>query len=203
MLSYPIEAAIKSGLFESVIVSTEDKEIAEVSLSVGAQVFERPARLAEDRSTVVQVCLNVLETLYDKKSLPDYFCCIYATALLITKDDLMKSFEYLHKYQADFVMGVTEYDLHPGLALEEKDGYLHPKWPEFFNLQSQFQPRLVASNGTIYWASIPVFLETKSFYGKKLKGYLMTRTSAVDIDTPDDFRIAKIIASEVLSDRSS
>ena len=131
ILSYPITAAQESALFDAVIVSTDDEEIAESARSTNARVVERSTELAHDRATVVQVCLDVLEVLRHENQLPDYFCCIYATALFITPDDLRRSFRLLQgKPAADFVMGVSEYNLHPVQALVEKDGYLTPMWPE-------------------------------------------------------------------------
>jgi len=204
MLSYPIEAALKSGLFESVIVSTEDKKIAEKADSAGAEVFDRPIELARDRATVVQVCQNVIKTIISGGQKPDYFCCIYATAIFITPDDLKSSLNLLRvKPYSDFVMGVSEYNLQPVQALIERDGYLKMMWPEYHAVQSQNHPHLVASNGTFYWARISSFMKNKSFYGKKLKGYIIPRMRAVDIDTMEDYRFAKILASQLLLQNST
>jgi pseudaminic acid cytidylyltransferase len=199
ILSYPIKAALESGLFDSVIVSTDDEEIAQSARSATARVMERSKELAQDRVTVVQVCLDVLEALRNENQLPNYICCIYATALFITPDDLRRSFQLLQrKPKADFVMGVSQYNLHPVQALVEKDGYLTPMWPEYIHLQSQFQPHLVASNGSLYWAQVSAFQEVKSFYGRKLKGYVIPKIRAVDIDTQGDFKIAEILAPHIL-----
>ena len=71
-------------------------------------------------------------------------------------------------------------------------------WPEYHATQGQFQPRLVASNGTIYWARVAAFQGEKSFYGKKLKGYLIPKIRSVDIDTPEDLVIAQMYAPHLL-----
>jgi len=204
MLNYTIEAALKSGLFDSVIVSTEDKEIAEKADSAGAEVFDRPIELSIDRATVVQVCQDVIETIISGGQESDYFCCIYATAIFITPDDLKDSFNLLNiEPCSDFVMGVSEYNLQPVQALVEKDGYLEMMWPEYHAIQSQYHPHLVASNGTFYWARISNFIENKSFYGKKLKGYIIPRMRAVDIDTMEDYRFAEILAGQLLLQNST
>lgn len=200
MLSYPVTAALKSGVFDAVTVSTEDEEIAKVAHSVGARVIKRPGELAGDRATVVEVCLHALDRLREENRLPDYFCCIYATALFVRPDDLRKSFRLLqNEPEADFVMGVSQYNLQPVQALVEKDGYLTPMWPQYVGVQSQFQPHLVASNGTLYWARVSVFMEAKSFYGRKLRGYFIPKSRAVDIDTLDDLRLAEILSPHILS----
>ena len=199
ILSYPIKAALESKLFDSIIVSTEDEEIAVAARAFGAKVIERPFELAGDRATVVEVCLHVLEVLELQNQLPKYFCCIYATALFIQSEHLQESFRLLQaEPQTDFVMGVSEYNLYPVQALIKIDGYLQPMWPEYHASQGQFHPQLVASNGTLYWARVPAFQDAKSFYGKKLKGYMIPKIRSVDIDTPEDFTIAQIHASYLL-----
>ena len=199
ILSYPIAAAKKSGLFDSIIVSTEDREIREAAIGAGATVLRRPNNLARDRATVVQVCLHVLQSLKKANALHEDFCCIYPTAIFLLPEDLRRSFSLMDEEpKADFVMGVSEFNLQPVQALIEKEGFLRTMWPEFRGVQSQFQPRLVASNGTFYWARTEVFLRAKTFYGKRLKGFLIPRIRAVDLDTPEDLQIVEIIAPHVL-----
>lgn len=200
LLAYPISAALRCRLFDQVLVSTEDGEIAEAARSAGAQVIERPKELAEDTATVANVCLHILEALKHENVLPEYFCCIYPTAVFLTPKDLLESFRILQgEHGAEFVMGVSEYNLQPVQALVEKDGYLSPMWPEYHGIQSQFQPQLLASNGTLYWARVSAFLRTKSFYGKRLKGYVVPKIRAIDIDTKEDFRITEILAPHIVS----
>ena len=199
ILSYPIKAALESKLFNSVIVSTEDAEIARTARMSGAQVIQRPAQLARDRATVVEVCLHVLEVLENENRRPDFFCCIYATALFINPDDLRQSYCLLDaEPKSDFVMGVSEYNLYPAQALIVNGSYLMPMWPEYYGTQGQFQPHLVASNGTLYWARVGAFRDGRSFYGKRLKGYYISKARSVDIDTPEDLKIARIYAAHLL-----
>lgn len=192
VIAYPIRAAKNSGLFDDVVVSTEDDEIAEIGASQGATIIARPDELARDQSTVVEVCSQVL-------NLPEYrgmerFCCIYATALFVTAQDISNALEVMDdEPAADYVMGVSEYNYPPVQALKQNGGYLQYMWPEYRGKQSQEYPELVVSNGTIYWANRNAFMEEQSFYGRRLKGY---RLPAVDIDTPADYKEAKRIAEE-------
>lgn len=203
MLAYPIKNALESRLFDRVIVSTEDKEIREVASESGAEVMHRPESLAGDRSRVVQVCKHVLDVLKEQGTCPEFFCCIYATAILITSQDLKDSFQLFYEEPIpDVVMGVTEFNLPPVQALEGKDGFLTPKWPEYLSLQSQFHPHLVASNGTLYWARTSSFEQNPSFYCQKLKGYTIPRIRAIDLDTPEDLEFALIVAEKTLSKRT-
>lgn len=194
MLTYPIETAIRSELFDQVIVSTEDDEIAVIAKGAGARVMKRPEELAQDRRSVKEVCLQVLDELNREGLQPDFFCCIYATAVFLTMQDLIDSYSLISVVPAsDVVMGVSEFNLQPVQALVEVDGFLKPQWPEYEGVQSQFQPRLVASNGTLYWTRVCTFRQTKSFYGGKVRGYEMPWIKAIDIDTPADLEIATLI----------
>lgn len=193
MLSYPIKCALASRMFDRVIVSTEDEEIEKAGLDAGAEVMRRPQELAQDRSTVVQVCKHVLDEL---DRLPEFFCCLYATAIFLTPEDIKNSFElFFSDPKPDVVMGVSEFNLHPVQALEENNGYLSPKWPEYLGIQSQFQPRLVASNGTLYWVQTSYFGKNPNLYCDKLKGYLLPKFQAIDIDTQEDLNFARNMAS--------
>jgi CMP-N-acetylneuraminic acid synthetase len=189
MLAHPIRAARDSGLFDRILVSTEDAEIAAIARAHGAEVIERPAEIAQDRSTVVQVCLHALECYPAIERL----CCLYATAILLRPDSLISSHALLDETpEADFVMGVTEYEHPPVQALKADDqGYLAYMWPEWRGVQSQFQPHLVVSNGSLYWARAAALKAEKTFYGRRLKGYLVPPEQVADIDTPDDLERAR------------
>lgn len=194
-LFYPIQAALKTGLFDQVIVSTEDDQIKQTAEECGAVVLERPYELAGDRASVVQVCGDVLERLDGRGIRPAHFCCIYATAIFITPMDLQKSFLIMEEFSGDSVMGVSKFNLQPVQALETKEGgCLNPKWPDYNRLQSQLHPKLVASNGTFYWAETTSFLTNKTFYTDKLRGYEIPWLRAIDLDTTEDYENARLLA---------
>lgn len=184
MLAHPILAAHESGLFEHIYVSTEDAEIAKIANQYGAEVIGRPLQIAEDRSTVVEVCIHALESKPDI----DLICCLYATAVLLTKETLIAASKLLSDApEADFVMGVSEYEHPPVQALKPDDnGYLAYQWPEWRGIQSQFHPHLVVSNGTFYWARRHALMEEKTFYGHRLKGFIVPYEQVSDVDTRED-----------------
>jgi pseudaminic acid cytidylyltransferase len=185
VLAYPIDAALATGMFDEIYVSTEDQEIARVALCLGAKVIDRPPEISGDRSTVAQVCLHALETL----SGVDIFCCIYATAVFLKPSTILESHKLLyHKAGADFVMGVSKYEYSPVQALKENEhGFLSYMWPNWQGIQSQFYPHLVVSNGTFYWGRREAFLKEKTFYGNRLRGFIVPSCQVSDIDTPKDF----------------
>lgn len=184
MLAHPIMVARATGLFDQIYVSTEDAEIGEIAKRYGAEVIERPVQIAQDRSTVVQVCLHALETHPEI----DLICCIYATAVLLEPETITAAHKLLGgESEADFVMGVSEYEHPPVQALKADDnGYLSYMWPEWRGIQSQFHPHLVVSNGTFYWARRPALLEEKTFYGRRLRGATVPSEQVSDIDTLED-----------------
>jgi CMP-N-acetylneuraminic acid synthetase len=195
MLHYPVKAALDSGCFDRVIVSSEDDEIRDIAMGAGGQVMDRPDHLAQDRSTVAQVCLDILARLAEQGTKPDWFCCIYATAIFITPEDLCSSFAVVEKNtRANCVMGVSDFNLQPLQSMEkDENGFLKPRWRECM-LQSQFHPDLVAGNGTICWCRTECFLEQKSFYTDKMVGYKIPWIRAIDLDTHEDYDIACRIA---------
>ena len=184
LIAHAINTAKSSGLFDHVFVSTEDVEIANVARKYGAEVIERPAEIAQDRSTVVQVCLHALETVPNVQIL----CCIYATTVFLKSSTLLSSYQQLMKNpDADFVMGVSEYDHHPVQALKaDAHGNLSYMWSEWRGIQSQEYPRLLVSNGTFYWARREALMREKTFYGQRLRGFVVPPEQVSDIDTRHD-----------------
>ncbi len=189
MLFYPVQAALESALFDQVIVSTEDPDIGLAALQAGARVMDRPAALAGDGTGVADVCRQVLETLADEGVRPVRFCCVYATAVFITPEDLRASLQIMERFpETDVVMGVSRFNLNPSQALiVSSDGRLMPQWPDDCVRQSQGHPRRVASNGTLYWADTRYFLKSRTFYADILRGWEIPRLRAPDLNTPEDY----------------
>ena len=195
-LFYPVQAALKAKLFDHIIVSTEDDEIALKALQSGAKVMKRAKKLAGDKANIVQVCTDVLEKLHDEGIKPDKFCCIYATAVFITHKDLQQSFAVMKTFSdTKVVLGVSDFNLQPVQALEDRgDGILAPKWKDLNRLQSQQQPKLCASNGTLCWADTGCFLKNATFYVKQLRGYTIPWIRAIDLDTLEDYKNVELLA---------
>jgi pseudaminic acid cytidylyltransferase len=198
-LSYPIKAALNSELFDSVVVSTEDSEIKDIALDSGASVCDRSVTLAQDRSTVAEVCLD---TIKQQAQEPNMFCCIYATAVLLSDRTLIDSFHHFNgDPQANYLMGVSRFNFPPVQALRsDDDGCLSYLWPEFVGVQSQFFPNLLVSNGTFVWTTTGKFQKEKTFYGSRLKGFVVPEHEVIDIDTQEDFEVAKRMMRSQSSD---
>ncbi|MEM9269011.1 MAG: acylneuraminate cytidylyltransferase family protein, partial [Pseudomonadota bacterium] len=189
LLSYAIETCLNSGIFQDVIVSTEDADIARVARDWGAEVDPRPQELAGDRVPASLVCAELLERRFGDASRPESFCLVYPMAAFIVPDDLVQSAALLEGQDA--VLGVSHYPMHPYKALVAQDGHLKPLWPRENAQQSQTYPDAVAANGSFCWVRTAPFLANPSFYPPRLTGHVMPFDRAVDIDTPEDLERAR------------
>lgn len=178
MVAYVVSTALESNVFDRVVVSTDNRAIADIATHAGAEVLFRPSYLAKDGVEVPEVCLFVLEEM----RFPEIFCAVLPTAVMLTPGDLRKSYQQLGN--ADAVMGVSRYRIHPYKALVLRDGYLQPVYPQV-DQGSESYPDLFAANGQLCWARTDVFLKHKAFYLPKLVGY---EIPDIDIDTEDDYR---------------
>lgn len=196
IIAYTIEAAKACGLFERVLVSTEDAEIAEVSRCFGAEVAARPLELAGDNVGVVAVCLDLLEQERLAGRDYDQMCCLYATAPLRNAQDIGSVCGLLGP-GCDFAMAVTGYGYPPLQALKiSNDGVLSAMWPEWIEVRSQDAPKLMVDNGSTYAVSVGAFRREKSFYGPGLRGHAMPHCRSVDIDTAEDMALAEHYAGQ-------
>ena len=184
LLSRVIRTAQKSNVFDDIIVSSEDFEILDIAMKEGVIAHSRPLELASDRSTVVDTCIEALNKYH-----ATIFCCIYATAALISEKSLRSSAErfFLTK-SSSVLMGVSKYNYHPIQALTvDGDGNAKLLFPEFKSLQSQFYPPVRVSNGTFYWAKVDAFLKEKTFYTQSLALFDVPDCEVCDVDTEDDY----------------
>lgn len=190
ILAYSIEAAISSGLFEEVMVSTDSEEIREVALAAGAKVpFMRSAETSGDYATTADVIKEVL-TEYKKRGRSfDSYCCIYSTAPFVTGEKLREAYRIMEKNRADFltpVYAVTE----PVLRSFVFDGdRIGKKWPEYQNVRTQDLPKLYLDCGQFYIGNDNIF--TVPYEERNMVGMVMPPEEVQDIDTEEDWRIAE------------
>jgi CMP-N-acetylneuraminic acid synthetase len=199
IISYTIEAALGSGIFERVVVSTDNDEIKNVAQSFGATVIQRPAHLANDTARLTEVCMDFIQSEEALGRTYDIFMCLLATSPMRSTEDLRSVFKLVSSERCDFSMAVTSYDLPPFQALRKKeDGSLEAMWPELVNLRSQEAPELVVDNGSTYCAKISAFKQHSTFYGPGLRGYWMPRDRSIDLDEPVDLELALYFAKRKL-----
>jgi pseudaminic acid cytidylyltransferase len=191
MLAYTVDAAIESGCFARVVVSTEDDEIAEAAQRAGAVVDRRRPELATHQIGLVDVCLDFLER-EEREGRPwQSLACLYATAPMRNAQDIRDTVALLEPSRCGFAMAVTSYDHYPHQALKfEAGATLTPMWPDLVTKRGSDLPPLRAGNGSTYAVNVAEFRQHRSFYGPNLRGHDMPRDRSVDIDTADDLEFA-------------
>lgn len=200
IILYAIEAARKSGLFEKVVVSTEDAEIGRCVQGSGCEIHQRSVHLATDTARVVDVIKDVLENYRRGAGLTfEYLCCLYPTNPLRDASDIQSSYRLLLENHAEFCLAVSDYDYSPFFAFDmEVNGRIQRRWPDLAKLPAWQKPRVVADNGAIYWAKVASFLLKGELEGENAVGYVMPKRRAIDIDTEEDFLLAEHIAKTLV-----
>lgn len=195
MIAHSIMAAREAGLFEQVMCSTESDDIARVAAEWGAMVpFRRPAELADDHATTDQVIQHALHWLADHGGLPDYVCCVYATAPFITADDLKRGLDALKETGATTAFSVTSfaYSIYRALKINER-GRLEMLWPEHRLKRSQDLPELLHDAGQFYWLNVCRYLRDGRLFSDDSIPVRLSRSRVQDIDTPEDWERAELM----------
>jgi N-acylneuraminate cytidylyltransferase len=193
IIAYSIIAAVESGLFDEVMVSTDDLEIAEIAKSYGASIpFLRSEENSNDFATTADVLKEVLHS-YEKDGKEfDYVCCIYPTAPFVSSKRLIQGFETLNK-GADSVLPVLSFDypIWRSFKVNEKE-CLEYNWSEFINARSQDLPTVYHDAGQWYWVNCNMLKVTGNMIFDTTKGVNLSPFEAHDIDTIDDWKLAEL-----------
>jgi N-acylneuraminate cytidylyltransferase len=195
MMAWSIDAARKSGLFDRVIVSTDDREIATIAESLGAEVpFMRPKEISDDHAGTSAVIAHAIDWLRQQGMNPDPVCCIYATAPFISADDLKRGFKLLQESGADFAFSVTSYAFPIQRAIRLTSGSrLEMFQPELFATRSQDLEEAYHDAGQFYWGKAEAWCLSKSIFGPNSIPVVIPRSRVQDIDTPEDWELAELM----------
>lgn len=196
MLAWSIEAAKASQLFDRIIVSTDDSEIADVARSWGAEVpFIRPAELSDDHAGTTVVIAHAIRWLHGHGVMPSAVCCIYATAPFIQAIDIKAAFDKLEGAVWQYVFSATTFGYPIFRAMEQQaNGKLKMFFPEHFLSRSQDIPEAIHDAGQFYWGLPQAWLENKRIFDQWSSVVMLPRWRVQDIDTPEDWARAEIIA---------
>jgi N-acylneuraminate cytidylyltransferase len=193
IIAYSIEAALQSGLFEEVMVSTDDAAIAEVARRYGAQVpFLRSATTADDFATTADVLLEVLGQYKQAGKSFDYGCCLYPTAPLVQVTTLQMAFTLLTTHTYDSVFPVLQYSYPIWRSLKLEAGKASLNWPEHLNARSQDLPAAYHDAGQFYWFSVSTFLEKRKLFTDNTGAVKLPELEVQDIDTETDWKLAEL-----------
>lgn len=193
ILAYSIEAAVESGIFDAVMVSTDDDEIAEIARRYGAEVpFYRSEQTANDYATIPEVCLEVLAE-YEKRGVKyDMACLVFPTAPFVTAEKLRDSVEKLEASDADTLFPVVAFGYPPQRALVIEDGRLVFKYPEYIDSRSQDLQKHYHDAAQYIVFRVEAFKKNKKLLLGNIIPYEISEMEVQDIDTQTDWEIAEM-----------
>ncbi len=193
IITYSIQAALDAGIFDEVMVSTDDEEIAEIAKAAGAVVpFFRSKDTANDYATTTDVMLEVLESYRRFGKEFDSACCIYPTAPFVSAEKLKTAMELLTEKEADSVLPVVRFSFPPQRSVIMEDGFLKFKWPEHMFTRSQDLEPFYHDAGQFYCLKVESFMQQKKLVMDKTVPYEQPELAVQDIDTEEDWEIAEV-----------
>lgn len=193
MLVYSVEAALAAGIFNEVMVSTDDEEIARLAREAGASVpFLRSEETADDFATTDDVLMEVLNTYEERGRVFDYMACIYPTAPFVTAQKLQNAMRLLIEQDGSGVMPVVRYSFPPQRGMAVRNGKLVYCYPENAAKRSQDLEPIYHDCGQFYCYHVARYLACQ---GNLPDGYLpivVEETEVQDIDNPSDWALAEM-----------
>lgn len=194
MIVHAIHTARESGVFDHILVSTDDAEIAAVAREAGAEVpFMRPAHLADDHTATSPVMVHAIEQALQAGWPVTHVCCIYPGVPLLAAEDLRAALRLLEEGVADFVFPVLRFESAVQRAmLRGADGRMQPMYPEFTATRTQDLQPAYHDAGQFYWATTEAWQSGRSAHAGG-RGLVVPPERAVDIDNPEDWARAEAL----------
>lgn len=193
MIAWSIAAARSSDLFDRVIVSTDDSEIAEIAVQWGAEVpFARPSELADDFTGTTEVIAHAAEWAIGQGMRMDAVCCIYATAPLLQIEDLARGLSALKSGSWNYAFSATEIGAAMFRAMRRAPhGGVQMLFPEYARTRSQDLPAALQDAAQFYWGTTHAWLQRAQIFSEASMPILIPRFRSQDIDTPADWALAE------------
>jgi len=195
MIAYSIEAAKASGLFDKIVVSTDDEEIAKIAKSYGAVVpFMRPRELSDDHTATIPVIAHAIRASVDDINNVEAVCCIYATAPFVQAQYIQEAYAKLLTCKALYAFSATSfpYPIQRAIRLTKEDR-IEMFSPENFAVRSQDLEEAYHDAGQFYWGTPEAWLEGKIIFAPHSTAILLPRHLVQDIDTPEDWTRAEFM----------
>ena len=193
IMAYSIEAALNSGIFDEVMVSTDDEEFAEVAKNYDASVpFLRSEATSNDYATTVDVLLEVIETYKQQKKVFDTICCLYSTAPFVTSERLKEAYSKLSdNVDACFAMVEYSYPIQRSLRINES-GLVEMKYPEHLKSRTQDLEKVYHDAGQFYFVKTKTLIEEETVWCKRTAPLLLSELEVQDLDTLTDWKLAEM-----------
>ena len=195
MIAWPINIAQESGLFDHIIISTDDEEIAEVAKLCGAEVpFMRETELSDDYTGTTEVIAHAVLWMQKQQWEPKAICCMYATSVFLTAEDLKKGFDALSTGNWSYAFSVTNFEYSIFRSFKENpDGGVEMFFPENFDKRSQDLPDALHDASQFYWGKPEAWLKGKKIFDAHSEPIMIPRWRVQDIDTEDDWKRAELL----------
>ncbi|MDM7860152.1 pseudaminic acid cytidylyltransferase [Alteromonas sp. ASW11-36] len=195
MIAYSIEAAEQTQLFDDIVVSTDDEEIAHIAKSYGASVpFMRPATLSDDFTGTRAVTNHAIQAYSESHGRPDFCCCIYATAPFLQARYISQGFNALKdNSEKAFAFSVTTFAFPVQRALKRVDDGVESMYPEYAQTRSQDLDEGFHDAGQFYWGSTAGYLSSAAMFSTSSIPIVIPRYLVQDIDTPEDWQRAELM----------
>ncbi len=192
IISYSIKAALQSKLFEEVMVSTEDEEIAEIARKNGAQIpFLRSKKNASDVASTLAVIFEVLEEYEKRGQHFKYACCIYPTAPFVSAQKLIEAQAQLLSHQLDCVFPVLKFSAPIQRALKIENQKISMFQPENMGTRSQDLQTAYHDSGQFYFFEVNSIRHKKKLWTDNTGAIILSDMEAHDIDNEEDWKIAE------------
>jgi pseudaminic acid cytidylyltransferase len=193
LIAYSIKVALESKVFDKVVVSTDDKEIADIAKSYGADIIKRPDELSDDYTGTWDVIDHAIEYLKDEGEEFDFVCTIYATAPFLQSRYLKEGFKKLKSSDAINAFSATSmpFPIQRTFKLDDS-GRCEMFTPQYYNARSQDLEEAYQDAGQFYWSKIGQ-KSNEIFFGKDSIPIILPRYLVQDIDTLEDWRRAEIM----------
>lgn len=195
IIAYSIHAALESGVFDRIIVSTDDEEIAAVARNAGADIpFLRPAALADDHTGTNAVVKHALTWFADHGEVFDQACCIYATAPFVQARYLREGLATLETSGKSYAFSVTSFPFPIQRAIRiNSDGAVEAMYPEHVTSRSQDLEEAYHDAGQFYWGRAEAFLNDVVTFSAAAVPVILPRYLVQDIDTLEDWHRAELM----------
>ena len=193
IIAYSIEAALKSNLFDEVMVSTDDIEIANIAKEYGATVpFLRSEANANDFAVLADVVEEVLASYERQGKKFETVCCILPTAPFVSSVKLNEAYDKFIHNKLDTAFPVIEFSYPIQRALRFEKNNIEMVEEEYLNSRSQDLENRYHDSGQFYWVKTASFLKDKKLFAKNSGAIIISELEAQDIDTETDWKLAEI-----------
>lgn len=195
IIAHSIAAAQEASLFDRIIVTTDDEEIADVARSYGAEIpFIRPEELSDDHTPTIPVIAHAIRMLQEAGESIEAACCIYATAPFVRACDIREAHTALIDYHKSYAFPVTTYPFPIWRSVaRNNEGDIEMFWPEHYSTRSQDLPEAYHDAGQFYWGTADAWLSGKPIFSDTATTIILPRHLVQDIDTPEDWTRAELM----------